>query len=181
MAEEIQFKGITTRGGDQGESSLFNGERRPKDDLIFEALGDLDELNCWLGRLKLRAEGFRPFLETVQKAVSVISSLTATPADSKLYAKIGRITAEDIIAIERKEKQIMDNLVMPPLLITPGKNEAGVTADITRTIARRCERRLTTCINRKQMDHLSESRRYLNRLSDYLFVLARELEKDAPL
>ena len=174
----IEFESITTRGGDRGESSLYNGERRPKDDPLFEALGDLDELVSWLGLIKtgIPADS-RSFVDTLQGYIIAASGEIAAPKLSPQYKALSRICDEQIEAVEAEQKKLMERVELPAEFVHPGETRAGAETDIARTVCRRCERRVVNLIRRGGLSHLETVQRLLNRISDYLYILARNADK----
>jgi len=179
--KEITFEMVTTRGGDHGESSLYNGERRRKDDLVFEVVGDLDELGSFLGlaRATLTQSGYKKeakLLLLIQKTLFIIGGEAAMPPEDTRFSQIRKIKQKHIEFLEVEEKHIFARTSIPPAFVTAGANINSAQLDICRTIARRCERKVVTVIRTWGWNHLSLSQIYLNRLSDLLFVLARSLE-----
>ena len=179
----MEFKQITTRGGDRGDSSLYNGERRGKDELIFECLGDIDELSSWLGLIKVKLSALAgpedtassAVLEGIQKRLILMGGEVATPRSAALFHKIEHLNGDDILWLEEAEHAILEQTTIPPLFVLAGGNEISALTDIGRTICRRTERSLVRCIRKEGMIHLAEAQHFLNRLSDYLFVLARNV------
>jgi len=182
----MEFDIVTTKGGDRGESSLYNGERRRKDDLIFEAVGDLDELNCWAGKIRLwcyERENSRgiidiypltDYLREVQVLIMRISSMIATPVDDPLYKSFKLLTMKDIDKLESFQKDLMTYVNLSPEFIIPGDGgPSSLDFDITRTICRRSERRIVSLIRDQNMVHLFDGQIFINRLSDFLFIAAR--------
>ena len=176
------FDQITTRGGDRGDSSLYNGERRGKDEPVFEALGDIDELSCWLGLVKNRLfeavqSEYGSVLEGIQKRLVLMGGEVATPRSAPLFHRIEHLKEEDTLWLEEAEHALLQVTSIPPRFVLPGKNELSALADLARSTCRRAERSLVRCIRKEGMIHLAESQHFLNRLSDYLFILARKLEE----
>ena len=182
---KLEFDQITTRGGDHGETSLYNGERRRKDDLIFDTLGDLDELNSALGVVKAGISQFPPVsadseklkawlasLNTIQSQLILLSGMVANPDNSRKI-RDGGIVEKDIENLEKEQKRLMDVVFSPREFILPGDSLVSAWIDMARTICRRCERDVVRCIRREVMQHLIPCQIYLNRLSDYLFVSGR--------
>jgi len=173
----IQFDHITTRGGDRGESSLYDGQRRRKDDLIFHTLGDMDELFSYLG--VVRASGAeKPWagrLEEIQQDLLILGSVIAQPSGVPEGRK--RLAAGDVEKLEKWEKILMDGMSLGPVFVIPGENLLSAHAHVARTLARRLERRLVACIRERGQDALIPGQNYINRLSDLLYLLARHWEK----
>ena len=176
----IEFDQVTTRGGDTGESSLYNGERYRKDDLLFETMGDVDELNSHIGALKAAVESVKIArrLESIQQTLIVIGGEAATPVHDELFGKIGHVTEEDVTTLEKWERELLDSVKIEERFILPGGTPTAAVADIARTVCRRAERKVVACIRDRVMPHLIPAQHYLNRLSDYLFIVARALEQD---
>uniref|UniRef100_A0A8D2LUZ4 Corrinoid adenosyltransferase MMAB n=1 Tax=Varanus komodoensis TaxID=61221 RepID=A0A8D2LUZ4_VARKO len=170
---------IYTRTGDQGFSSTFTGERRPKDDLIFEALGTLDELSSAIGAEFGREHG-HSFVEELHKVQCVLQdagSNVATPISSARESHLKR-TSFSNKPIEELESWIdgySDRL--PPLtaFILPSGGKSSAALHLSRAVCRRAERRVVPLVKTGDVD--ANVAKYLNRLSDYLFVLARYATK----
>ncbi|WP_373697780.1 cob(I)yrinic acid a,c-diamide adenosyltransferase [Porphyromonas loveana] len=165
---------IYTRTGDKGTTSLVGGERVPKYHQRIESYGTIDELNSFIGLLMsedLPAED-QDFLRGVQHKLFTIGSYLATNQESTELHIESRVMPE---TIERMEKEIdrLDALV-PPMkaFILPGGSRTTSLAHVCRTVCRRAER----LILRLSEEALVEEpvMRYINRLSDYFFVLARK-------
>ena len=163
---------IYTKTGDRGETSLFGGGRAPKDALRIEAYGTVDELNAFLG-LAVRhctSADLTSRLERVQGELFQVGADLATPLD----AKTNYITRLDEAPIQRLEAEIDEwEAILPPLtsFILPGGSETGAVLHIARTVCRRAERRAVALARAEDINpHVLV---YLNRLGDWLFVLAR--------
>jgi len=158
---------IVTKTGDQGESSLYDGSRAPKHDPRFEVLGLLDELNAHLGLL--RAQGVDAHTHHViqlQNQLFELGAIIATP-DSQESMQNALLELEaEIEALEP---------TLPPLaaFILPGGSELASQVHITRTLARKAERALAAL---EEKPHAALP--FLNRLSDYLFLLARHVNRN---
>lgn len=177
----IEFDRVTTRGGDRGMSFLANGERRRKDDPLFEALGCLDELASFLGvvRAALADSGRKEWPETIraiQERLLAIGAQMSTPRQDPGYRRVKALQPEDLQRLEEQEKALLDRTKIPGRFILPGDNAAAAHIDVARAVCRTAERRIVTCIRDQGMAHLAPCQVYLNRLSDYLFILARHLE-----
>jgi cob(I)alamin adenosyltransferase len=172
---QLEFKRVVTRGGDRGESSLFSGERLPKDDLAFMVLGDLDETNACIGLAKhgVPAER-RAELETCQDALGEVMALAAT-GDGSLDARFDIGARLDWL--ERSLHALMELTELPERFVPPGATEASARLDLARTVCRRAERRLVALIRSRGRSDLAPCQNFVNRLSDYLFVLARHVER----
>lgn len=179
---------VTTKTGDMGQSGLFSGERLDKDDCIFEVLGSIDELVSYLGLIKAIMRDEEDFsqklllpidswLEEIQQNLFHINSEIATNPESELYSQLTKIKEPTIEQLEQHGKELMDQIQLPNQFIIPGSMPLAAHIDVVRTIARRCERSLIRCANQKSLSHLQSPKVYLNRLSDYLFMLARYIEQ----
>lgn len=170
---------IYTRTGDKGETSLFTGQRIPKNDLFIEAIGTVDECNCSIGVAIAsldKSAKFSPVkeqLEHIQHALFDVGAALATPRNSAEKSKLEK-TRFDVSSTELLERWI-DTMEshLPELhsFILPGGSPCGASLHLARSICRRAER-LVVPLN-KRTDVCDGVLVYLNRLSDYLFVLSR--------
>jgi cob(I)alamin adenosyltransferase len=162
--------GITTRAGDDGTTSFLGSGRVPKDHPRIECLGALDELNAFLGaaRAAVKPQAGK-IIKEIQEEIGTISGIIAGAAvtDGK----------EPVFNTGRLENRAAElEAALPPLrnFIIPGENPAAAQLHIARTVCRRAERRLVS------LDHAEPVPpgllRYMNRLSDLLFLLARDAE-----
>jgi len=177
--EAIPHSNIYTRSGDDGTTSLYTGERRPKHDPIFVALGDIDELNSVIGQAAHECEvvnnGLVPTLRSIQCCLLEIGSHIATPRNSNSEAKI-HATAFDTEG--KKIKSIEDTIdsldaQLPPLknFILPFGGRSSGFLHQARAVCRRSERAVCLLSDMSACD--SDVLRYVNRLSDFFFVAAR--------
>lgn len=163
---------IYTKTGDTGDTSLFDGTRVKKDDARVDAYGEVDEMNAWLGLA--RASGLDSALDAamvhIQRDLFALGAQLADPAD-KLAPRITKAVIGDV-DVDRLERLIdaLDEEV-PPLrrFILAGGTPAGAALHVARTVCRRAERRMVGL----QPPVEAVLLRYVNRLSDLLFVLAR--------
>ena len=163
---------IYTKTGDHGETGLFGGGRVPKDALRIEAYGTVDELNAFLGLAVHHciSSDLTARLERVQGELFQLGADLATPME----AKTDYITRLDEAPIQRLEAEIDEwETLLPPLtsFILPGGSEPGAVLHIARTVCRRAERRVAALSRTESVN--PQVLVYLNRLSDWLFVLAR--------
>jgi len=168
---------IYTKTGDKGQTGLLGGTRVPKHHIRIEAYGTVDELNSWIGLLRdaIREEHQKNILIETQDRLFTIGSLLASdPEKSKV--KIPHLSEDDIILFE-KEMDAMD-AVLPPMknFVLPGGHELVSKCHIARCVCRRAERRVNQLAETEPVDELVI--KYLNRLSDYLFMLSRKLAHD---
>ncbi|HMN89323.1 MAG TPA: cob(I)yrinic acid a,c-diamide adenosyltransferase [Saprospiraceae bacterium] len=164
---------IYTKTGDQGETSLFGGKRLPKSHLRIEAYGTVDELNSWIGLLQdsINLPEAVHQLQEVQDRLFTLGSNLASDPDKEMITP--DIHEADVIRLE----QAMDtmNVMLPPLknFILPGGHPTVSYCHITRCVCRRAERLVVHLAQTEPVEPIII--RYLNRLSDYLFVLARAI------
>ncbi|KAG2393359.1 hypothetical protein C9374_006890 [Naegleria lovaniensis] len=211
---------IYTKTGDKGTTSLYSGERRGKDDIVFEALGSVDELNAHIGLSREHLqnllskqqqqqefninnnindntnnnnststseefailqsstcfEKFPERLESIQSRLLDVGSCIATPMEStSSLDKLNRVkfNSENITLLEEWIDQ-MDEL-LPPLknFILPSGGLTSSQLHVARTVCRRAERDVVNLVNLSQRQGLEDVQKYLNRLSDFLFMAAR--------
>jgi len=172
---------IYTRTGDAGDTGLFGGRRVPKNDPRVAAYGAVDELNAVLGvaRAADPPERIGPVLDALQHYLFDVGSELATPPEAASAAKAHAscVTAEWVAALEREIDRFEDAL--PPLraFILPGGTPAAAALHLARTVARRAERDIITLAERESLN--PELLKFVNRLSDLLYVLARAANHDA--
>lgn len=176
------FETVTTRRGDGGQTSDYAGRLDWKDSPLFGVLGDLDELSSWLGLITHDEPPWHPrvrrSLRTAQARLQTLGSMVATPPDSPEAERISRLSAADVEEIEEWEQRLFNGgLVIKPQFVLPGQNRASARADVARTVCRRAERHLVGLIRESDRSDLVPGARYLNRLSDWLYLLARDRER----
>ena len=164
---------ISTKKGDKGFSKNYNNETFSKDDVLFEALGNIDELSSLLGLYYHFVEE-KELFRTIQKNLQTINSIIATSDETK-RAKLIKLKNTDIDEIERLEKEVLDRTSIEPIFVLPGSDttQEGAYFDLSRSIIRRCERTLIKYKNIYKRDDLDTEIAYLNRLSDLFFLIAR--------
>ncbi|MEM9685535.1 MAG: cob(I)yrinic acid a,c-diamide adenosyltransferase [Bacteroidota bacterium] len=175
---------IYTKTGDKGSTSLFGGTRVPKHHTRIDAYGTVDELNSWMGLIRDQEmeESLKKQLIKIQNDLFTIGAILATDPEKavlksgKQRLNIPMIAMEDIVLLE-KEIDAM-NMELPPMthFILPGGHPAVSFCHIARTVCRRAERLATYLFENEPFDEIVLA--YINRLSDYLFVLARKLAHD---
>lgn len=176
---------IYTGTGDRGKTSLFSGERVSKTNARIEAYGDLDELNSVIGALvaTLPAESANLIsdLQRIQADIFTISAWLATTADSPAIDSLDEINAKQIRLLEEAIDQLENNLPDLKSFILPGGHISAAWAHVARSICRRAERHAVLVLEGsgegKTAEELKKALIYVNRLSDYLFVLARECNR----
>lgn len=161
---------IYTRTGDKGTTGLGDGTRVSKDDARVEAYGTVDELNSVIGMVLAEptADAVRETLERIQHELFDLGSELCMPTYSA-------ITAGHVTQLERDLDALNENLPALEEFILPGGGRAAAACHLARTVCRRAERR--TYSFAKTGETHNEALRYLNRLSDLLFVMARVLAR----
>ena len=170
---------IYTKTGDKGTSSLYNLERRPKDDAIFEALGDTDELSASIGIAREYCtecdNGLNAKLVEIQSRLIDIGSAIATPMSSEKSneSKRQRVAFDEHNALDLESWIDELDATLPALrnFILPSGGHSSSHLHLARAICRRCERRIVAL--RRNGDVSDAVSIYMNRLSDFLFVAAR--------
>lgn len=169
----MAFK-IYTKTGDKGSTSLIGGVRVPKNHIRIEAYGTVDELNSYLGMVgdSVKETEIKEWLREIQDRLFTIGSVLATNPDKEVKMKLPDLHDEDVIWLEEHIDKM--NEVLPEMrsFILPGGNLAGSVAHVARCVCRRAER---ICVGMQQEEEFVPDLvvKYLNRLSDFLFVLAR--------
>ncbi|NXD12608.1 MMAB protein, partial [Nothocercus nigrocapillus] len=161
----------------QGFSSTFTGERRPKNDRVFEALGATDELSSAIGLAsELSSEKGHAFVEQLHKVQCMLQdagSNIATPLSSARQAHLKRTSFSEKPVLELEEWIDKYSEELPPLraFILPSGGKSSAALHVSRAVCRRAERCVVPLVQAGEAD--PNVAKYLNRLSDYLFVLAR--------
>lgn len=166
---------VYTKTGDRGMTSLVGGQRVEKTDIRLEAYGTVDELNAYLGLLITQLDTKKEInlIREIQNQLFTLGSYLATDCSTSPTVQVQEIKKG---MVERLEKIIDEmNLELPLLeaFVLPGGTIAASTCHICRTICRRAERRILTLHKLAPLTH--ESISYINRLSDFLFVLSRKI------
>lgn len=160
---------IYTKSGDKGTTSLLGGTRVSKDHQKIEAYGTVDELNSSIGVLVASQNTYTDFLTNIQHHLFNIGSLLAV--EKEVSFELPSIEESDIEVLEKEIDKLNENLPELKNFILPGGSISSANAQLARTICRRAERRVVALADVKYAILV----RYLNRLSDYLFVLGRAL------
>ena len=171
---------IYTGTGDKGITSLFSGERVLKDNTRVDAYGDIDELNSVLGALAAYLSDEEALIEELQQIQSTLLQLSAwlaTRPDSALLESLEELGDEQITFLEDAIDRLQKGLPVLKGFILPTGHITASWAHVARTVCRRSERKVVPLLNNvpegKAVAQYRKSLVYLNRLSDYLFVLAR--------
>lgn len=169
---------IYTKTGDDGTTGLIGGSRVKKYNLRLEAYGTVDELNSYIGLVRsyYDEEKANAVLEKVQNKLFVIGANLASEASNEMIRKQLPCREEDIVLLEKEMDRMIQTL--PPLtnFILPGGCKASSFCHVARTVCRRAERRIVELAEKEVVDLMLI--KYINRLSDYLFVLSRQISTD---
>jgi cob(I)alamin adenosyltransferase len=180
----VRITRVYTRTGDKGETALVGGRRVPKDSPRIEAYGTVDELNAIIGLARVfNAEQKKPgkrhrwldeVLRRLQNELFDLGSELATPAES-VYEGMFRVGAEQVTALERLMDECQKELAPLKSFVLPGGGRVGGFLHQARTVCRRAERRV---LELSRVEDIGEwPLKYVNRLSDLLFVLSRWVGK----
>lgn len=166
---------IYTKTGDKGETSLIGGTRVPKYSDRIEAYGTVDELNSYIGLIRdlCESDDLKVLLLNIQNCLFVLESSLATDPSVELTRKLPEIAESDIELLEKEIDRMNETLPDLTNFVLPGGDVVSSHCHIARTICRRAERitiKLSSVYPLESLDI-----KYLNRLSDYLFVLARAI------
>ena len=165
---------IYTKTGDKGKTSLIGGTKVYKSDLRIEAYGTVDELNSFIGLCldHLKTHNLNNILPEVQDRLFTIGSALACDPEKETKLKIPDLHEADIVLLEKEIDRMNEELPVMKSFILPAGHVTVSSLHIARTVCRRAER---CCVKmqKKEMEVSSLIIKYLNRLSDYLFVLAR--------
>jgi len=175
---------IYTKTGDKGTTALFGGTRVPKHHIRIESYGTVDELNSYLGLIRDQKIDHhqQEMIVLIQEQLFTVGAILATDPNKavlksgKERLNIPKISSENISLLEKEMDKM--NETLPPIthFVLPGGHQTVSFCHIARCVCRRAER-LTSALN--EIEPVDENTlKYLNRLSDYLFVLARMLSKD---
>ncbi len=172
---------IYTKTGDNGTTGLIGGTRVTKNDIRLEAYGTVDELNSYIGLLNTYTleEENKHFLYNIQNKLFSVGSYLATDTSKTAINSVSFLKETDIKNIENEIDRLNESL--PPLsnFILPGGTQAAAICHVCRTVSRRAERKIYDVKSAYNVDmHILE---YVNRLSDYFFVLSRYINISADL
>ncbi|MBN1821199.1 MAG: cob(I)yrinic acid a,c-diamide adenosyltransferase [Prolixibacteraceae bacterium] len=172
-----QFK-IYTKTGDDGTTGLFGGSRIKKDDIRLEAYGTLDELNSYIGLIRsFDLEDYViQLLIMIQENMFSLSAILASDNKGKQITVDMGCSEEDTLKLEKAIDLFEKDLPELKNFILPGGNQLAAHCHIARTVCRRAERRIIQI--KEAIDLPDNSLKFINRLSDFLFVLARKITHD---
>ena len=163
---------ISTGVGDKGTSINFNNIKYSKDDILFEALGTIDEVSSILG-ICFQVTNYKE-IKTIQRTLQDINSQIATSTKDKRN-QLNLISQSDIDYLEKTETQFLKTSHITHEFVLPGsESKQSAFLDLARTVTRRSERKIVSFINNYERDDLDLCLIYLNRLSDLLFIMARQ-------
>lgn len=166
---------IYTKTGDKGQTSLFTGRRVSKHNLRIESYGTVDELNSYIGLIKDHSPKNEDLslLHRIQDRLFTIGSILATEPEKKddKRFKIPQISDVDIKVLEESMDKMNEELPEMTHFVLPGGHPTVSFCHVGRTICRRAERRITALNDEAPVD--AKVLKYINRLSDFLFVLSR--------
>ncbi|MCZ4281654.1 cob(I)yrinic acid a,c-diamide adenosyltransferase [Kiloniella laminariae] len=174
----VQLTRIYTRGGDKGKTSLGSGKRVFKHDLRVEAYGTVDETNAIVGLVRLHTANpadapIDAMLSRIQNDLFDLGADLCCPEEKDPAYPPLRITAEQVTRLEQEIDQINADLAPLKSFILPGGSAAAAYLHQARTVARRAERLVSALIQEEEIN--PEGLKYINRLSDLFFVLARHV------
>ena len=175
---------VYTKTGDTGTTALFGGTRVPKDHTRIESYGTVDELNSYIGLIRDQEinQHYKDILIEIQDRLFTVGAILATPPEKEVL-KNGQkrlqnlgIIESDIELLEKEIDTMEDSLPQMTHFILPGGHTTVSYCHITRCVCRRAERLAVHLSHNEPVADIAI--KYLNRLSDYLFVLARKLSKE---
>lgn len=166
---------VYTKTGDKGMTSLVGGVKVSKTDVRIEAYGTVDELSSQLGLLvSLMKDGAgRDFVQDIQRSLFTLSSYLATDMERTPLAPSFTLDSAEVEKLETEIDRILAEIPQQTSFILPGGSHEAAQAHVCRTVCRRAERRILALNEVSALD--PTALQYMNRLSDYLFVLARKL------
>jgi cob(I)alamin adenosyltransferase len=175
---------IYTRTGDKGTTALAAGGRRPKHDLRIEAFGTVDETNACIGLVRLHTAGreIDAMLGRIQNDLFDLGADLATvETDKPLPYEPLRMTQAQVDRLEQEIDRLNAKLSVLRSFVLPGGTPAAAALHLARTVCRRAERRVVELMQRPDEKVSPESVKYLNRLSDFLFVASRYVNEKGAL
>ncbi|MCD0467517.1 cob(I)yrinic acid a,c-diamide adenosyltransferase [Flavobacterium sp. ENC] len=175
---------VYTKTGDKGTTALFGGDRVPKDHIRIDSYGTVDELNSYIGLIRDQEidSHYKTILIEIQDRLFTVGAILATPAEKEvlkngqLRLKNLGIVDTDIELLENEIDKMEESLPQMTHFVLPGGHPTVSHCHIARCICRRAERLAVHLSHNEQVPEIAIQ--YLNRLSDYLFVLARKLSSD---
>lgn len=169
---------IYTKTGDEGYTGLIGGTKILKNDLRIESYGNIDELNCYMGLIGdyITDRDLKNTIATIQNKLFVVGSLLACDNSKEIKMNLPELREQDVVQLEKEIDAMNEELPELKHFILPGGHLLVSSIHITRSVCRRAER---SCVSLKEHELFVAPLllQYLNRLSDYLFVLARFVGK----
>lgn len=165
---------IYTKTGDEGSTALFGGKRVSKADPRIDSYGTVDELNSWIGLVRdqeINSNRKTILLEIQDRLFTIGSTLATDPSNKKV--KIPELADEDVVLLEKEIDSMEAELEPMRSFVLPGGHPSISFVHIARTVCRRAERLVIALHKNEPVDPIAL--KYLNRLSDYLFVLSRKM------
>ncbi len=175
---------VYTKTGDSGTTALFGGQRVSKDNIRIESYGTVDELNSYIGLIRDQEmnQHYKTILIEIQDRLFTVGAILATPVEKevmkngeKRLKNLG-IIESDIELLEKEIDTMEDSLPQMTHFVLPGGHTTVSYCHLARCVCRRAERLAVHLSHEEPIDEMAV--KYLNRLSDYLFVLARKLSSD---
>ncbi len=175
---------VYTKTGDSGTTALFGGQRVSKDNIRIESYGTVDELNSYIGLIRDQEmnQNYKDVLIEIQDRLFTVGAILATPVEKevmkngeKRLKNLG-IIESDIELLEKEIDTMEDSLPQMTHFVLPGGHTTVSYCHLARCVCRRAERLAVSLSHQEPIDEMAV--KYLNRLSDYLFVLARKLSSD---
>jgi cob(I)alamin adenosyltransferase len=169
---------IYTKNGDKGTTSLIGGTKVPKSNIRIEAYGTIDELNSYIGFVSdlFNHADTTVLLREIQDRLFTVGSSLACDPEKEPLMKMPDLNEEDVLLLENHIDRMNNELAPMRYFILPGGHQAVSVAHIARCVCRRAER---LCVDLEQRGQFVDTLviKYLNRLSDFLFVLSRYIAK----
>ena len=167
---------ISTKKGDKGTSRNYSNIPFMKNDILFETLGTMDELSSFLG-LTYHHTKYENIIH-IQQNLQKINSIIATVPGTENYERIAKMDTDEVKWIETEMQLVLDKKPLEPRFTLPGSEKSlpGAYFDVARTLARKAERRLVDFSIKHSRNDLEIVMQYVNRLSDFLFVLSCNFE-----
>jgi len=167
---------IYTKKGDHGKSRIIGGNLISKASVVFDVIGDLDELNCYIGisKTSINDKKMILLLDNIQRKIFSISSIIASNDGEKNTEKL--LNEEDVLLLEKEIDEWQTQLPQLKNFLLPGGSIASSNLQYSRALCRRVERKIVAYSETNIVDELIL--KYINRLSDWLYTLSRFLDKD---
>ena len=174
MKKIDNYKMISTKSGDKGKSRNYSNQVLDKTDILFDTLGTIDEFSSLLG-LVYHHSVYKDQIQLVKRDLQNINAIIATNPTDENMNKLKKINQLDIRKVEEIEKRIIEDCDIEARFVLPGSDSSleGAYLDLARSTARKVERQLLKFKEKKDRNDLEFIMKYINRLSDLLFIMAR--------